>query len=310
MRRLFAGVVRVALVGLLVATLAGFAGGLDWRIDLLSHFRLQYALGAVLLVAVGIALRAPGTVAAATLAGILNMLPTALLSAAPEADRPGAALRIVCLNLFYGSESIEPALAWLRREPPDVLVVSELTPRHATALRALADILPHVALIPAEGTVGIGAMARIPLEGARRVGPEDVPPVIEARLLAEGRTIRLLGVHPPAPVNAQLAAQRDRTLAFLRAATAAERLPTVVCGDFNTSLWSDPAREMMAGGRLRTVARFPQPSWPAWLPWPLRIPIDHVLVTDGLRTIDSGVGPHVGFDHLPVYAVLRLPAAP
>ena len=42
-----------------------------------------------------------------------------------------------------------------------------------------------------------------------------------------------------------------------------------------------------------------QPSWPNFI-WPLRIPIDHTLVSRDVHIVDRGLGPSVGSDHLPV----------
>ena len=43
------------------------------------------------------------------------------------------------------------------------------------------------------------------------------------------------------------------------------------------------------------------------LPWPLRVPIDHVLVSSELGVASYAVGRDFGSDHLPLFATLRLP---
>ena len=47
------------------------------------------------------------------------------------------------------------------------------------------------------------------------------------------------------------------------------------------------------------------PTWPTFLPATfLRIPIDHILVSDHLRVISHTLGDNTGSDHLPTIAVI------
>ena len=45
-------------------------------------------------------------------------------------------------------------------------------------------------------------------------------------------------------------------------------------------------------------------TWPAFLPMPARIPIDHVMTGSGLRVVERTVGPDLGSDHRPVIATI------
>ncbi|NJM92853.1 MAG: endonuclease/exonuclease/phosphatase family protein, partial [Rhodospirillaceae bacterium] len=42
--------------------------------------------------------------------------------------------------------------------------------------------------------------------------------------------------------------------------------------------------------------------WPSMLPWPLRLPIDHVLSRGHLVVTDFSAGPEIDSDHFPVIA--------
>lgn len=74
-------------------------------------------------------------------------------------------------------------------------------------------------------------------------------------------------------------------------------------------------------GRFNLVATHPVPpagrarADVAWIPgrgqwpiefWPLRIPLDHALYTDGLAILERQVGQDVGPDHYPVFVVFAL----
>jgi endonuclease/exonuclease/phosphatase (EEP) superfamily protein YafD len=51
-------------------------------------------------------------------------------------------------------------------------------------------------------------------------------------------------------------------------------------------------------------------TYPSPLPWPLRIPIDHALVSPELAGAVRRTGPHLGSDHRPLLIELPLPRAP
>jgi len=72
-------------------------------------------------------------------------------------------------------------------------------------------------------------------------------------------------------------------------------------GDLNSSSWSPAFRDLLrdAGLRDTRLGRGVQSTWPAWLPM-VQIPIDHALVSPGVRVHGRFVGDRVGSDHLPV----------
>ncbi len=51
-----------------------------------------------------------------------------------------------------------------------------------------------------------------------------------------------------------------------------------------------------------------QGTWPSFIPFFLRIPLDHLLVSDNIHIIKQEVGPPVGSDHLPILTKINLGA--
>jgi endonuclease/exonuclease/phosphatase (EEP) superfamily protein YafD len=78
-------------------------------------------------------------------------------------------------------------------------------------------------------------------------------------------------------------------------------------GDLNTTPWGHAFRALVLDSGLRDSSRgfgF-QWSWPASF-WPLGIPIDHALVSDGVNVLDRRMGPSIGSDHLPLVVDIQL----
>ena len=74
-----------------------------------------------------------------------------------------------------------------------------------------------------------------------------------------------------------------------------------VDGDFNGAPWSRVQQAFRSATGLNNQAGWDL-SWPAWMPWPLRLPIDHVLTRGHLVVTQFDDGPRIDSDHLPVIA--------
>ncbi len=82
----------------------------------------------------------------------------------------------------------------------------------------------------------------------------------------------------------------------------------MVVGDFNAARWSHGFRALLdRSGMVDSERGFGfQPTFPAGLPYPLRIPIDHLLHGEGLAVTDRVLGPALGSDHLPLVVDLAV----
>ena len=126
--------------------------------------------------------------------------------------------------------------------------------------------------------------------------------------------VTILATHPLAPFRPRSWRLRCEQLDVIADAreTFGERL--IVAGDFNASPFSPWMRRFMARMRTERVrtdetrlryAGRGYTTWPASRPV-MRIPLDHILVTDNLVVTDFRVGPSIGSDHLPVQATIAL----
>ena len=293
-----------ALAGLLLplAMRLALPAPLRWPLDLAVHWQWPYALAFACACLVGAWWRRRWLLLLP-----LCALPWATASDAllPDAgDAP--ALRVAFANVNVANADPAPLLAWIAREPVDVLAIAELSPAYADALRTRGPAsLPHRTLHPLTTPWGLGLLSRAPLRDVRLVPGADGRPRLEALVEAEGQTVRLVVLHPRPPLDAAMRAERDRMVREVAAGIGADPhdTPAVVVGDFNATPWSPPLRAAAAGGLARATGL--APTWPAsWRLLP-GIPIDHVLATWHWSAGRTSRGPDVGSDHLPVRAELH-----
>lgn len=296
---------RVAVTGAYAASLGGFLGSWSWVFGLLDPFRAQYALGALGLAVLAALAGGRRSVALALGVAGLNavpILPAWLPPAAAEARPAEPGLRLLVLNVGLGNRQYARVAELLRREDPDLVGLVEVD---ASWLRALAPALggyPVQHEHPLPGAFGIALYARRGIEQVEVavLGERDLPSLV-ARGRLGGEPLHLVLTHPYPPVTRRAWASRERQMAAI--AEHLRDLPghRVVAGDLNATPWSPTLRGLRRALDLHDTRRGfgLQATWPAGTPW-LRIPIDHVLVSDGLVAVDRRVGPPVGSDHLPV----------
>jgi len=298
----------------LPSAVAPFFAHWHWTIDQLACFPVQamawLAISALLLAAarrwwLALVLAAGAALAAAAvLPAWLRSPPT------PAATAPrGTDVRVLTFNLLRGSErNAERALALVRKHDPDVVFCSEVTPAWLAALADRLPGLPHRCVRTDDGYYGVALFSRWPLQGEVVPLGVDWAPALRAVVATPGGPLGVLGVHTPRPGGGERCRLRDQALAAIPATLAPLPPARVVLGDFNTTPWNHGFRTLLASTGLRCAADGGwQATWPSSLPWPLRVPIDHVLLGGGVAVARHEVGPDFGSDHLPLITTLVLP---
>ena len=292
----------LATILLIVTSVVGPFGRWCWPFELLTHFPAQFAV-AELAVAVGFAL------AGSRRAALLPIALAAWHSAAiapfyldpptppAVAASDGRVLRAIAVNVAAQNRDQAAVIRVLRAAKPDVVLITELTPFWAAALGEFSGDLPFQHLAPRAGAYGIGVLSRVPFTVV-----DDVP--TEALFLAVRIVeppVTIVGAHAFPPFTPHMLRLRDREFARIAAFVRRHAGPLVLLGDLNSSSWSPAFRDLLrdAGLRDTRLGRGVQPTWPAWLPV-AQVPIDHALVSPGVRVHARSVGERLGSDHLPV----------
>lgn len=317
------GMVGTVLLGApaLLATLLSLAAPAAWWLDLLTHFRPQYAM--LLLLAAGAqVLFRPRALAAAWGAGLLLNL--ALLSPLLLADRPSASgrpLTIVHVNLGRDDVDVETLAEWVAEVSPELLSLQEVTaqnlPRIEKALTRAGVSYQTLAAQARADTRGVALLSRrrLALAGvsAQVIAPtpDAQRPMIQAHVELDGVPVAILGFHTTRPAPGKLydfQAEGMSTAALWASANELAGAQTVLIGDFNSTSQGTLVRNLCHRAGLQDARRGHglHGTWPASFPAPVRVPIDGAYHSGGLTATAFAVGPDVGSDHRPITVTLRL----
>ena len=310
------GLLSAAVFIAAVGSVLGFFGAWCWFFDLFAHFRVQYFFGFLVISAWHLFQRKRAWALAFLALSVLNLaailpfyLPRAMLDdiSAPftltlKKGRPPCAM-LMNVNRDYGSP--RKVLAAVRTHQPDFVVLEEIDQQWFDILApGLAETYPHHITELRNDNFGIGLWSKYPISNHTILYSGDwaIPTIIADLDFDFGRLFTVIATHPVPPVRRGMAHARDAQLAELAQHALNAKHPLLLIGDLNATPWCAAFRQLQRDSGLVNSAQGCglYPSWPAFFPAFLRIPIDHVLHTPDIKIIERKTGPRVGSDHLPV----------
>lgn len=210
-----------------------------------------------------------------------------------SAARPvgiGPAVRVLSVDLAQGHADADAVVRLIRAEHVDVVSLQELTPQAVTALDAagLGSELPERVFQPGDGPTGSGIASRYPLQSSALSGPSSFLQVSAVVSLPMGRSIEVLAVQLPAPIDNASTDTWKREMAGLPD-PAVQGPARVLAGDFNATTDHAGLRREISVGYVDAAGQTGAglvPTWPANRQWPPLLALDHVLV-DHRCPVDS-----------------------
>ena len=303
------GIAFLGIIGLF--TLLGFGADYGFFLDVVSHFRLQYALGAIASGFVFILLKKRMLVLASLIVLIINLSFVVPLYFATDASlltiNP-TPVRLLLMNVLSSNRDTEAVVAQVHRYQPDILVLEEIMPYWFAALSDRLTDYPYQLHAVREDNFGIWLLSKFPIYDEEIIpwGPIQLPSAT-VRFRVGNRLARVVAMHPMSPAAPQGVRWRNEQLRQIAERFQGTDDPLLVIGDLNTTSFAPIFQEFKQALRLIDSRRGfgLQCSWPAYSFNPLMITLDHCLVSNDWEVVRREVGDDVGSDHLPVYVELN-----
>ena len=219
-----------------------------------------------------------------------------------------ACFSLLTLNVLQDNREYDRTLDLIRREDPDLILLTETDQAWIDALEPVLSGYPGRIERPLDNTYGIAFASKLPMSNAsiQDFAQKDTPSVL-ATLQAGDNSFRMIGLHPRPPKPKQDTEERDAEIVIAARMSRELRMPVLTLGDFNDVAWSDTTSLFKGIGRFLDprVGRGTYATFPAgmvWLGWPL----DHLFATEEFLLDTMEVGASVGSDHRPVKARMCL----
>lgn len=283
-------------------SLAGFFGRFSWMLDGTNQFRLQCFVVLLICAVLFLLTRHVKRTLIASLLCLLNLsliVPFYLGSPAPPSN---TSYRLAMANIEFENNDVAAVQAFIESADADILILEEFTPTWEENLANLKTEYPHFITRPRVDAWGIAFFSRLPYEeiDVADPGPRTYPTIYAHYNLA-GSPVTVIGTHPAHPVGDDNVRARDQQLEVLVEFAGRRTEPVLMCGDFNSTLWSVNFREFLADADLRNAAQgfgF-QPTWPTTF-LPILTSFDHCLISEEVLIHHFETGPNTGSDHYPI----------
>jgi endonuclease/exonuclease/phosphatase (EEP) superfamily protein YafD len=314
---------RFSLNGLLIILTLFSIGIPFWRIypfELLSNGAVYYFWGAGLLVLAflslrwrGVRVKNPLLLALALFAfNSVWILPWYLPHGQPGS---GEKIRVLTFNINTQNDHWDAIAEAISKIQPDVATIIETKPLAQTELaRRLAERLPFN-YRTAGG--GITIFSRFPL-----IAPQSQTfkhgTVLVTSLQMKQSVVELIAAHPIVPIKPGLFQRRNGLLSDITTYMREKRPKSLILlGDFNLTLWSPYYTRLVKNtGLQNTRSGFGiEPSWiepashvhyPRWITALVKIPIDHIFVTQNFKVADCRTRKAANSDHRLLWSDLVL----
>lgn len=296
----------VLVAAALLATAASFLGRAGWLLELVTHFRFQMAVASLLLVVCALARLRLALVVAAALACAVNAAPLLpyLIAAPAAAEASPESVRLMAANVSFRNFDYAGLLEQIRETEPDLVGLLEVDREWLEGLSAMEPEFGWSVQYPEEGAYGIALFSKLPMReltpGRYIEGGMQASISVELELGDVPVTLVLAHVSAPTtPAKARLRNVQLRKIAeVLRDDANAEQ---ILVGDLNITPWSPYYQDLVTAASLSSAARGfgYHVTWPTGISL-LKIPIDHCLVSSGLRVQSFRTGSDFGSDHLPI----------
>jgi len=302
----------VCLLLLSLFTGAQYAENIDsWIIDILSHFPVQYALFAFILLVICLWKK---TISLALFAGFLLAFNINVLldfgKYAQAARQEYGTFKVYSANINKSNRNFSKLVPELMRSEADILLLLEITEKNIKPLTSLIQTYPYHVINLNVGFSGTGTilMSKFPILNYEITKYSEFGNMlISAMLELNNHKVIFYGTHFPRPTNILEFSARSMQITALARQISKQQLPVILAGDFNETPYSPVFKNLLkiSGLRDSRTGFGWQPTWPTYFPL-LWIPIDHILVSPNIQVHKRTSGSHIGSDHYPVLAELSI----
>ena len=279
---------------MLLFSLLGYLGDYFYFFDLFSHFRLQYFFLAVITALVFILARSFKWQALVVITLMINGAEIApwyferVNTVETSVGSDNASYRILFANVLTQNKQYSKLLQVIDQEIPDIAILQETDEAWIKAISSIEAIYKYKIVIPRSDNFGMAIYSRLPFSDShvvKNLSHEGLPSIY-LDIEVNGHNLSILSTHPLPPISKINFESRNYQLDNAGEFINKKLGHKIIIGDLNTTMWSPIYGRLLENTGLINIRRGfgILPSWPESLQL-LKIPIDHCLVSSGIRVI-------------------------
>ena len=238
----------------------------------------------------------------------LNTLAIAPIYIPPPNTQTNTTFSLLLANVLSSNASKEKFVRLIQKQQADFVIVLELSPQWARALKAVSSAYLYQKILPRSDNFGIALYSKHLLSNIQiHDFSQNGTPSITANSSINGKEVLLIATHPYPPINQSFAEKQKIHFRSISQFVRHSKKPIVVlAGDLNTALWSSSYKNFITTSSLKNTRQGYGiiPSWQASSI--LQIPLDHILISQEVTTKKIEAMPSIDSDHLPIYVEMKM----
>ena len=214
-------------------------------------------------------------------------------------------LRVAVYNVFTDNQQMAEVSAAVHAYNPDLLLLMEVNPRWSRHLRSLEASYPYSVRDIRVDNFGIMLLSKYPIIHSERFYHDELPS-IDASIMFHDQAIQFIGTHPLPPLSAVSRQSRNDQLLLAASRAQSRAIPTIIAGDFNTTLFTNIFQEFceQSGTRDAAYGFGYVPTWQDQL-GPLGMKLDYICVSQHFAVESHRVAERYGSDHNMIIADMK-----
>ncbi|SMC53192.1 Uncharacterized conserved protein YafD, endonuclease/exonuclease/phosphatase (EEP) superfamily [Moheibacter sediminis] len=223
---------------------------------------------------------------------------------------PSHKIKLLTINVYQHNDRYTQTLQCIFKSNPDVVFLLETNQDWKDSVQSVKEKYPYFIEIPKENTYGLLFYSKFPIEKQEinYLIDDEIPSII-VDINANGKMVRLYGIHPTPPVPQENPESTDRDAEILIMGKKSKEYegPSIVFGDLNDVAWSHTTRLFLriSGMLDPRIGRGMYSTFHAKYAL-FRWPLDHFFVSSHFRLLDLRVEQGVGSDHFPISVSLSI----
>lgn len=239
------------------------------------------------------------------LALFLNISTTPSLPRIVSNSASNSEIKIIHVNLLVGNNNYQETINLIKANHPHVISFQEAT---FSWVQVLKEKLQEYKFIckTINSPFDICVATLIPVvEQSVFYLPNSNVPAIYIKSKVNNIYLSFVFVHPKPPFNQSFFEQRNSYFnQLIDKIKDYENL--LLVGDLNITQWSPIYHNLERKLNLKNTLSGFDNTWPTFFPFPI-FQLDHILISQNLKLINSQVLENVGSDHLPIMSEINLP---
>ena len=224
-----------------------------------------------------------------------------------------ADLHIMVFNVYQNNNQYQKLIDLALKEDPDFLLLLETDHNWDQALQPIHDHFGHSVKEIKSNTYGMILFSKLPiLKEKVAYRTDDNIPSISMLTEYKNRSLRIIGLHPLAPIPGESLSTKQKDKEFKNVAKDIAKKESeevvIVIGDLNDVVWSKASKAFKKTSGLKDprIGRGTYSTFPTYSP--IRFPLDHIFCSEELQLSEIRRLPDIGSDHYPITFTFYLPS--